>query len=108
MCINADACSISPFKPTTPAFPYASILLGEPISLINSGTSISPSLGAKSKIVGLRSSTNPCPCHGFLNTAATETNKTGSLAFFPPSIKVLSTNLVNFLISKFINLLFLY
>ena len=36
-------------SPTTPAaLPYAKILSpGDPISLINSGTSISPSFGAK-------------------------------------------------------------
>ena len=50
--MKADACSISPFSPTTPAFPYANILSGEPISLINSGTSKSPSFGARSKISG--------------------------------------------------------
>ena len=78
----------------------------DPISLISSGTNRSPSLGAKSKIAGLKFSTKPCPCQGFLKTAATETNKTGSLASFPPSIKVLSTNFVNFLNSTFI--FFLY
>ena len=46
---------------------------------------------------------NPCPCQGFLKTAATETNKTGSLASLPPSMKVLSTNFVNFL--KFISII---
>ena len=49
---------------------------------------------------------NPWPFHGFLKTAATETNKTGSFASLPPSIKVLSTNFVNFLNSNFI--FFLY
>ena len=56
----------------------------------------SPNLGAKSKIVGLKSSTKPCPCQGFLKTAATETNRTGTLAFFPPSMKVLSTKFCKF------------
>ena len=54
-------------------------------------------------MIGFKSSTKPFPCHGFLNTAATETSKTGSLAYLPPSIKVLSTNFVNFLNSSFIN-----
>ena len=49
---------------------------------------MSPSFGAKSKIIGFKSSTNPCPAHGFLKTAATETNKTGSFAVFSPSMKV--------------------
>ena len=75
--IKADACSISPSNPTTPALPYANIFSGDPISFINSGTSKSPNLGARSKIVGLKSSTNPWPCHGFLKTAATDTNNTG-------------------------------
>ena len=35
-----------------------------------------------------------------LVSVATETNRTGSFAFFPPSIKVLSTNFVNFLSFK--------
>ena len=55
---------------------------------------------------GIEAVAKPCPCQGFLKTAATETNKTGSLASFPPSIKVLSTNFVNFLNSTFI--FFLY
>ena len=80
----------------------ANIFSGEPISLISSGTSKSPNFGARSKIAGLKFSTNPCPCHGFLNTAATETSKTGSFASLPPSMKVLSTNFANFLNSKFI------
>ena len=43
---------------------------------------MSPSLGAKSKIIGFKSSTKPFPLHGFLKTAATETNSTGSFSFF--------------------------
>ena len=39
-------------------------------------------------------------------TAATETNKTGSLASLPPSIKVLSTKFVNCLNSNFIILFY--
>ena len=57
--------------------------------------------------MGLKFSTKPCPCQGFLNTAATETNKTGSLASLPPSIKVLSTNFVNFLKLIFLSIIFL-
>ena len=41
-----------------------------------------------------------------VNTAATETIKTGSFASLPPSIKVLSTNFVNFLNSNFIILIY--
>ena len=52
-------------------------------------------------MIGFKSSTNPFSAQGFLNTAATETNKTGSLATLPPSIKVLSTNFVNFLKFKY-------
>ena len=29
-------------------------------------------------MIGFKSSTKPFPCHGFLNTAATEASKTGS------------------------------
>ena len=46
-------------------------------------------------MIGFKSSTNPLSAQGFLKTAATETKRTGSFAFLPPSIKVLSTNLLN-------------
>ena len=69
------------------SFSIAKIFSGDPISLINSGTSMSPSFWAKSKIVGFKSSTKPCSAQGFLKTAATEMSKTGSSALFPPSIK---------------------
>ena len=52
--MKADACSISPFKPTKAALPYAKILSPDPISFTNSGTRTSPSFGAKSNISGLR------------------------------------------------------
>ena len=39
---------------------------------------------------GFKSSTKPLLAQGFSITAATETKRTGSFAFFPPSIKVLS------------------
>jgi len=34
---------------------------------------MSPSFGARSKIIGFKSSTKPFPSQGFLNIAATET-----------------------------------
>ena len=68
-----EACSISPFRPTTADFPYPSTFSPDPDSSMIIDVSISPRPGATSKIPGLRSSTNLFglfrSTHGFLITA---------------------------------------
>src|SRR5207244_2131011 len=80
--MSPEPCSISPFRPTMAALPYASA--GEPSASSTRGARRAPMSEALESIPADRSSTNPCPAQGFLIMAAsTATGACGGSVLVP-------------------------